>query len=103
MNITYKILEAWFKLTDKSINDKRITNFKAIGSWLGKLTIARGQPVAINRLNLREILVNSYTHYNTRLPFNISVIIKIIEHITLHKEIFRVSNPWLSRILGTLN
>jgi hypothetical protein len=53
LNITYKILDAWFKLTDKSINDKRITNFKAIGTWLGKLTIARGQPVAINKLNLR--------------------------------------------------
>jgi hypothetical protein len=48
-------------------------------------------------------LVNSYTYYTARLPFNISVIIKIIENITLHKEIFRVSNPWLSRILGTIN
>ena len=85
INITYKILDAWFKLTDKSINDKRMANFKAIGSWLGKLTIARGQPVAINKLNLREILVNSYTHYTARLPANISVIVKILENITMHK------------------
>lgn len=78
LNITYRILDAWFRLTDKSINDKRLQNFKSIGNWLGKLTIAKGQPVAINRLNLREILVNSYTHYTARLPHNVSVIIKIL-------------------------
>ncbi len=53
LNTTYKILDAWFRLTDKSINDKRLANFKSIGNWLGKLTIAKGQPVAINRINLR--------------------------------------------------
>jgi hypothetical protein len=51
--ITYQILEAWFKLTDKSVNDKRIANFKAIGSWLGRLTISKGRPVSINKINIR--------------------------------------------------
>jgi hypothetical protein len=34
---------------------------------------------------------------------NVSVILRMIELITLHKDIFRSSNPWLGRILGTLN
>lgn len=46
-------MEAWFKLTEKSNNDKKIGGFKTIGSFLGKLTIARGTPVPINKINLR--------------------------------------------------
>ena len=34
---------------------------------------------------------------------NISVILKMLEQINLHKEVFKSSNPWLGRILGTLN
>lgn len=34
---------------------------------------------------------------------NISVILKMLELIGQYKEIFRSNNPWLGRILGTLN
>lgn len=70
---------------------------------MGKLTLAKGMPVLINKINIREILVNSYSHHSCRLAPNISVILKILEQISHHKEIFRVHNPWLGRILGTLN
>jgi hypothetical protein len=51
--ITYKILQSWFGLTEKSVNDKKIANFKSIGHWLGKLTIGNGMPVLINKINLK--------------------------------------------------
>ena len=34
---------------------------------------------------------------------NVSVILKMLEMITVHKEVFKSTNPWLGRILGTLN
>jgi len=37
------------------------------------------------------------------MPLNISVILKMLEQIVNFKDIFRPSNPWLGRILGTLN
>ena len=101
--LTYQILQSWFSLTEKSVNDKKISYFKNLGFWLGKLTIGKGVPILIDRINIREILVNSYTHYTCRLAMNVSVILKMLELIGQHKDIFRSSNPWLGRILGTLN
>lgn len=105
LNITYKILNSWFSITtNKSINDKKLSNFKNLGYWLGRLTISRGMPVPIHKLNLREILINSYTQNNgARIPLNVPVVLKILEHINSHPDIFKVSNPWLGKLLGTLN
>jgi hypothetical protein len=44
-------------LKGKSINDKKLANFKNIGSWLGKLTIGKGMPIPIYKLNLKRILI----------------------------------------------
>jgi len=83
--LTYKILQAWFSLTDKSVNDKKLGNFKSLAFWLGKLTIGKGTPILINKINIREILVNSYTHHPTRLAPNVSVILKLLEQIIVYK------------------
>jgi hypothetical protein len=101
--LTYRILQAWFALTEKSVNDKKLSNFKSLGFWLGKLTIAKGMPILINKINVREILVSTYTHHSCRIPLNVPVILKMLEQIVVFKDIFRASNPWLGRILGTLN
>lgn len=102
LNITYKILTEWFNLKGKSVNDKKLSNFKNIGSWLSKLTIAKGIPVPIHKLNLRKILIETYANSH-RLNFNIPVVLKILELINLHPEVFRMTSPWLSRIVGTLS
>lgn len=57
LKITYRILQEWFNLTGKSVNDKKIVNFKNIGSWLSKLTIAKGMPIPIHKLNIKKILI----------------------------------------------
>ncbi len=51
--LTYKILQTWFALTEKSVNDKKIAQFKSLGFWLGKLTIGKGTPILIDRINIR--------------------------------------------------
>ena len=96
-------MNRWFNLQGKSlINDKKINNFKNIGSWLGKLTIARGLPIPIYKLNLKNILVHSYSVSN-RYAMDIPVILKILEFVSVHPEIFRPSSPWLSRVFGAIN
>lgn len=77
MNITYKVLQSWFNLTGKSINDKKFANFKNIAAWLGKMTIGKSIPVPIYKLNIKDILVKSYVN-NNRLNFNVPVVLKIL-------------------------
>ena len=45
--------------------------------------------------------MSSYNVNTCRLGLNVSVILRMLEHITMHKEVFRVNNPWLGRILST--
>ena len=79
INITYRILHYWFSLSSKSINDKKHNNFKNLGYWIGKVTINRGRIIPIHKLNLREILINSYIHNNgIRISMNVPVILKML-------------------------
>lgn len=57
LKITYKILQEWFALKNKSVNDKKLSNFKNIGAWLGKLTVGKGCPIPMHKLNIRKILI----------------------------------------------
>ena len=99
--LTYKLLDRWFHLTAKSVNDNKIKQFKTLGYWLGRLTLARSEPILISRLNLKEILINSYKR-KTRLAANVEVIVKILEASKDSKTIFCVRNPWLCPILCVL-
>ena len=78
LRITYKVLQHWFALTGKSpLNDKKLVTFKNIGSWLGKMTIGKGMPVPFHKLNLKNILISSFTNGN-RINMNVPVVIKIL-------------------------
>lgn len=77
LNITYKILQKWFALTGKSVNDKKFNNFKNIGSWLGRITIGKGFPIPIHKLHLKQILITSFAKSN-RLSMNVSIVLKIL-------------------------
>lgn len=101
IKLSYKILDKWFHLQTKSQNDIKIKQFRNLGYWLGKLTLARNEPVLISRLNLKEILINSYKK-KTRLTPNVEVVIKILEAAKDSKTVFSVRNPWLAPILCVL-
>jgi hypothetical protein len=77
LRITYEILQKWFSLKSKSVNDKKLGNFKNIGLWLGKLTIGKGVPIPIYKLNLKRILIDSYNNIS-RVSMNVPVIIKML-------------------------
>ena len=102
LKITYKVLNKWFSLQGKSVNDNKMSHFKNIGSWLGKMTISQGMPIPLHRLNLKNILISSFKIRN-RIHSDVPVIIKILEYLNKHPEIFRSSSPWLSRLLSALH
>jgi CCR4-NOT transcription complex subunit 1 len=102
LKITYKVLNRWFSLQGKSVNDNKMSHFKNIGSWLGKMTISQGMPIPLHRLNLKNILISSFKIRN-RIHSDVPVIIKILEYLNKHPEIFRSSSPWLSRLLSALH
>lgn len=78
INMTYKILRNWFNLLGKSTsNDKKFSHFKNLGLWLGRMTIGKGMPVPIYKLNLKEILIQSYLN-NNRIVYNVPVVLKIL-------------------------
>lgn len=83
LRITYKIMQEWFALKTKSVNDRKIANFKNIGSWLSKLTIGKGMPIPMHKLNLKKILIDSYANM-VRLSLNVTVVIKILDYIHAH-------------------
>ena len=75
-------MQKWFALTGKSIHDKKINAFKNIGSWLGRMTLGKGIPIPLHKLNLRAILISSFSTSN-RLHLNMSIALKILEHINV--------------------
>lgn len=76
-------MQEWFALKTKSVNDRKIANFKNIGSWLSKLTIGKGMPIPMHKLNLKKILIDSYANM-VRLSLNVTVVIKILDYIHAH-------------------
>ena len=99
--LTYKLLDRWFHLAVKSVNDNKVKQFKNLGYWLGRLTLARNEPILISRLNLKELLINSYKR-KIRLAVNVEVVVKILEASKDSKTVFCIRNPWLCPILCVL-
>lgn len=52
------------------------------------MTIGKGYPIPIYKLNIKKILIKSYIE-NNRLYYNIPVIIKMLEYISKYPEIFK--------------
>lgn len=78
INMTYKIMQNWFNLSGKSAsNDKKFSHFKNLGSWLGRMTIGKGLPIPIYKLNIKDIIVKSFIN-NNRVVQNIPVVLKIM-------------------------
>lgn len=53
VSLSYKVLQKWFNLQGKSVNDKKVKSFKNIGTWLGRITMGRTEPILISKLNIK--------------------------------------------------
>lgn len=84
--------------TLQSSTDKVV--LKHLGSWLGRLTLARDRPVKFRNLSIKDLLLEGYDQQ--RLVIVIPFVCKILE-ATKNSTVFKAPyNPWLMPILGLL-
>jgi len=72
---------------------------KNLGSWLGRLTLARDLPLKFNQLSLKDLLVEGYDA--KRLIVAIPFVCKVLEQCARSK-VFHPPNPWLMAVLRLL-
>ncbi|KAI9476483.1 MAG: CCR4-Not complex component, Not1-domain-containing protein [Benjaminiella poitrasii] len=81
----------------KSSSDRNL--LKNLGSWLGRLTIAKNKPIRHKDLSFKDLLVNSYE--KNQLIVAIPLVCKVLQHAS-HSKIFKPPNPWLMGCLKVL-
>lgn len=73
---------------------------KNLGSWLGRITLARNKPLKHRNLSLKDILKEA--NDSSKLALVIPFVCKIIDQ-TKDSEIFKYPNPWTLGILRVLS
>jgi CCR4-NOT transcription complex subunit 1 len=86
------LLNAERSLTDSA--DR--STLKNLGSWLGRLTVARDLPVRHRNLSIKDLLLQGYDA--KRLPVALPFVCKIMEQCA-SSRVFHPPNPWLMAIL----
>ncbi len=72
------------------------TTLKNLGSWLGRLTVARDKPVKHRNLSIKDLLLQGYDA--KRLLVALPFACKIMEQCAASK-VFHPPNPWLMAVL----
>jgi CCR4-NOT transcription complex subunit 1 len=72
---------------------------KNLGSWLGLLTIAKRKPILAKRIDLKELILDSYDHgrFIAVIPF----IGKVLEPAG-KSRVFKPPNPWIMALVAVL-
>ncbi|KAI8371784.1 CCR4-Not complex component, Not1-domain-containing protein [Radiomyces spectabilis] len=72
---------------------------KCLGTWLGKMTIAKNKPIRHKDLSFKDSLLDAYD--NDKLIVVIPLVCKVLQEASKSK-IFRPPNPWLMSIMKLL-
>lgn len=83
--------------TVHSSSDKNL--LKNLGTWLGRLTIAKNKPIRHKDLSFKDLLVSGYE--KNQLMVAIPLVCKVLQHAA-HSKIFKPPNPWLMSSLKLL-
>lgn len=94
-NKTYTLLNS--EKTVSQAQDR--ATLKNLGSWLGRLTLARDLPLKFNQLSLKDLLIEGYDA--KRLIVAIPFVCKVLEQCARSK-VFHPPNPWLMAVLRLL-
>lgn len=99
LDATYSNIKALLSSNKIKTNSGERSLLKNLGSWLGQLTHARNQPVLMNDLDLKGLILESYQtgHMIAVIPF----IAKVLEPAK-DSIIFRPPNPWTTAVLALL-
>ncbi|KAI7901129.1 CCR4-Not complex component, Not1-domain-containing protein [Cokeromyces recurvatus] len=81
----------------KSSADRNL--LKNMGTWLGRLTIAKNKPIRHKDLSFKDLLVSAYG--KNQLVVAIPLVCKVLQHAS-NSKIFKPPNPWLMGCLKLL-
>lgn len=84
---------------DKSSTSSGRLVLKSLGSWIGSLTLARNKPILRRELDMKELLMDAYSH--GRLTTVVPFVSKVLEACNRSK-IFKTTNPWVRGILSLM-
>ncbi|ORE23450.1 Not1-domain-containing protein [Rhizopus microsporus] len=86
--------------SDNIVNSSSDKNLlKNLGTWLGRLTIAKNKPIRYKDLSFKDLLISAYE--KNRLTVVIPLVCKVLQHAAASK-IFKPPNPWLMSTLKLL-
>ena len=100
------VLNETFLKSASMLNSEKTLNssaeraiLKNVGSWLGKITLARDRPIKHKNLSFKDLLIEGYEH--GRLTVAIPFVCKTLEPCASSK-VFRPPNPWLMAVISLL-
>ncbi|KAI9468493.1 MAG: CCR4-Not complex component, Not1-domain-containing protein [Benjaminiella poitrasii] len=80
-------------------NSSERTLLKNLGSWLGRMTLAKNKPILHKYIAFKDLLLEGYD--TQRLIVVIPFVCKVLEQCA-HSHVFRPPNPWTMAILKLL-
>eukprot|EP01054_Gregarina_sp_Poly1_P008750 Gregarina_sp_Poly_1__8749@NODE_523_length_7729_cov_225_108588_g414_i0_p1_GENE_NODE_523_length_7729_cov_225_108588_g414_i0NODE_523_length_7729_cov_225_108588_g414_i0_p1_ORF_typecomplete_len1598_score287_46CNOT1_CAF1_bind/PF16415_5/6_9e64CNOT1_TTP_bind/PF16417_5/1_3e03CNOT1_TTP_bind/PF16417_5/3_2e32DUF3819/PF12842_7/1_7e32_NODE_523_length_7729_cov_225_108588_g414_i01054796 len=96
-NVTYDCINLLLKF---AVSAREATSYrtvvKTLGSWLGRLTIARNKPLKSRSMDLRALLYDSFERGN--LIVAVPLVCALLAHVK-DSRTFKLPNPWTSSTL----
>ncbi|KAI9271555.1 CCR4-Not complex component, Not1-domain-containing protein [Phascolomyces articulosus] len=96
---TYKNIQILLKAEGTAASQTDRNALKALGSWLGRMTLARNKPIRHKDLSFKDLLLDFYD--SNKLILAIPLTCKVLQEAQ-DSKIFKPPNPWLMRILKLL-
>jgi CCR4-NOT transcription complex subunit 1 len=97
VNVTVDEIDELLNGSDETPTQRSF--LKALGSWLGMITLARNKPLKYINIALKELLVEAYD--KSKLNLVIPFVARVLEK-TSGSVVFRYPNPWTLGLLKVL-
>ncbi|KAI9496644.1 CCR4-Not complex component, Not1-domain-containing protein [Zychaea mexicana] len=96
---TYKNIQILLHAEGTPASQTDRNALKALGSWLGRMTLAKNKPIRHKDLSFKDLLLDAYDR--NKLILAIPLTCKVLQEAQ-ESKIFKPPNPWLMRILKLL-
>ncbi|KAG2219817.1 hypothetical protein INT45_001149 [Circinella minor] len=96
---TYKNIQILLKAEGTAGSQTDRNTLKALGSWLGRMTLAKNKPIRHKDLSFKDLLLDFYD--SNKLILAIPLTCKVLQEAQ-ESKIFKPPNPWLMKILKLL-
>ncbi|CAD5214428.1 unnamed protein product [Bursaphelenchus okinawaensis] len=103
LNETYKSVNTMFNTSSRSSSSNYIERkmLKNIGQWLGLITIGKDQPINLDDLDLKKLLIEAFVDGEDELILAVPFAAAVLKAVK-KSEIFNVYSTWIQRLLSVL-